>query len=139
MKKGLIVHAAVINNNKILILKRAEGTYLGGLWDFPGGTLEDGEAPEKGARREIYEETGLKLTKVALFYCHSKVDQKNNKQFVTLVFLSESGRKNVKINPKEHGEYCWIKLGEIKSYRTVDYLPACAEYLKNQRLSRLIP
>ncbi|MEV7783546.1 NUDIX hydrolase [Kitasatospora sp. NPDC088351] len=30
-------------------------------WWAPGGLLEDGEAPEQAARREVLEETGLKL------------------------------------------------------------------------------
>lgn len=30
-------------------------------WGFPGGHLEDGEAPEEGARRELEEETGLRV------------------------------------------------------------------------------
>lgn len=31
-------------------------------WEFPAGTLEDGEAPEEAARRELLEETGTVAT-----------------------------------------------------------------------------
>lgn len=139
MEKGLIVHVVVVNDNKILILKRAEGTYLGGLWDIPGGTLEDGEVPEKGAIREVFEEAGLKLKRAFLFYCYTIVDQKKNKQFVTLIFIAKSDRKNVKINFEEHCGYYWIKPEEIKLYKTVDYFSSCVKYLKEKGLFNLIP
>lgn len=45
----------------ILILKRAGGAATGG-WYIPGGAMEKGESPEETARRELYEEAGLRPT-----------------------------------------------------------------------------
>lgn len=132
MEKGLIVHAAIINNRKLLILKRAEETYLGGLWDFPGGTLEDGEEPEAGARREVLEETGLTLNELELFHSRSDFDQAKNKQFITLIFMAETTELTIKINPIEHSEYLWAKPNEIKSFKLAAYLPVCLKYLKSK-------
>ncbi len=134
MEKGLIVHVAIINNDELLILKRAPGTYLEKLWDIPGGTLEDGEEPEKGAMREVLEETGLNLSNVTIFYCHSNIDKKKDKQFITLIFLGKTDQKEIKIIPSEHCAYSWIKLDEIKKYETVDYLPACIKYLAENKV-----
>jgi 8-oxo-dGTP diphosphatase len=44
---------------RVLVARRQEGTHLAGLWEFPGGKLARGEAPEAAARRELAEETGL--------------------------------------------------------------------------------
>lgn len=41
-----------------------------GKWIGVGGKIEPGETPDEGLRREVYEETGLSLTK---FYCHGVV------------------------------------------------------------------
>ncbi len=130
MHKGIIVHVAFINNNKLLILKRAKGVFLEGRWDLPGGTLEDGEIPENGVVREALEESGLKLKNPKLFYCYSNIDRKKKKQFFTLIFLAKTDKKNIKVNPKEHSEYAWVNLNQLRSYKTAAYLKLCVKELK---------
>lgn len=54
------VTAAVIERGgQILIAKRHPGARLGGLWEFPGGKIEDGENPRDCLARELYEEFGI--------------------------------------------------------------------------------
>jgi 8-oxo-dGTP diphosphatase len=60
------VDAIVRRGDEILVMKRAMGA-LTGAWYFPGGSLEHGETPEEGARREIREETGLEVDDLRLF------------------------------------------------------------------------
>lgn len=56
------VTAAVIRENgKILIAQRPPEGMLGGLWEFPGGKVENGETLAEGLRREIKEELGLEI------------------------------------------------------------------------------
>ena len=40
-----------------LLGRRLDGRYLGGQWDVPGGTVENGESWEDAAVRELMEET----------------------------------------------------------------------------------
>ncbi len=54
------VGVLIIKGNKILLAKRTRAPYRG-YWDIPGGFLEAGEHPLDGLRREIKEETGLKI------------------------------------------------------------------------------
>ena len=59
--KTIKVIAGLINHNgRFLIAKRNLKKYLGGLWEFPGGKIDDNETPESAAIRETLEETGLK-------------------------------------------------------------------------------
>lgn len=53
---GAIVEQA----GKVLLVKRAIEPFFG-HWDVPGGFLEAEEHPEVGARREVFEETGLEV------------------------------------------------------------------------------
>lgn len=63
------VTAAVIEREgKVLCARRKAGLVAGGLWEFPGGKLEDGEAPEKGLRRELEEELGVEA-RIGEFLC----------------------------------------------------------------------
>jgi 8-oxo-dGTP diphosphatase len=51
--------AIPIREGRVLVARRAPGVHLPGVWEFPGGRLEDGEEPAAAARRELREETGL--------------------------------------------------------------------------------
>ena len=54
MKTTRVVAALMVENNKVLIAARKKGT-LQGLWEFPGGKIEEGESPEQALIREIRE------------------------------------------------------------------------------------
>lgn len=48
-------------DDRIFVQRRKEEGLLGGLWEFPGGKRERGEAYEEALRREIREETGFRI------------------------------------------------------------------------------
>ena len=53
--------AAIVNDaQQVLLARRPEHTHQGGLWEFPGGKCEPGEAVEAALEREIYEELGIR-------------------------------------------------------------------------------
>lgn len=51
--------AIVLNGRNVLICQRLAQSHLGGLWEFPGGKIEQNERPEQCALRELTEETGV--------------------------------------------------------------------------------
>ncbi|MBN7795388.1 8-oxo-dGTP diphosphatase MutT [Parahaliea mediterranea] len=55
---GVIVAA----DGRILLSRRAEGAHQGGLWEFPGGKVEPGEAVRDALERELLEELGIRVS-----------------------------------------------------------------------------
>ncbi len=49
----------VFRNGRLLITQRPAGSHLAGMWEFPGGKLQPGEAWEAALRRELEEELGF--------------------------------------------------------------------------------
>ncbi len=56
----LVVAVALIDaDGRVLIAQRPEGKPMAGLWEFPGGKVESGEAPDTALIRELQEELGV--------------------------------------------------------------------------------
>ena len=63
MSDTKIVSACVaIDNGRVLLTRRAPGQKLEGMWEFPGGKLEDGESIQECLERELLEELGVEAT-----------------------------------------------------------------------------
>ncbi|MEM3690282.1 MAG: NUDIX domain-containing protein, partial [Candidatus Micrarchaeia archaeon] len=106
---------AVVRDSKgrILVLKRREPK----VWEFPGGGVEWGESPEKAVRREVFEETGLKIKKMKLLCTSSKVYRKGDlsKHSVYIVFEGK-GEGRVKYGG-EHSMALWADLKKMKKLK----------------------
>ncbi|GGX69397.1 8-oxo-dGTP diphosphatase MutT [Saccharospirillum salsuginis] len=57
-----VIHVAVgmvLNGGTILIARRPDHLHQGGLWEFPGGKVEEGESVQEALARELEEEVGI--------------------------------------------------------------------------------
>lgn len=62
MDSSIHVVAAVITADaKFLCARRKPEKSMGSLWEFPGGKVESGEAPNLALERELEEELGLTI------------------------------------------------------------------------------
>ncbi|MBA3656174.1 MAG: NUDIX domain-containing protein [Gemmatimonadaceae bacterium] len=60
-----VIAAVIERNGLFLVCRRPDDKRHGGLWEFPGGKLEQGESAFEGTRRELEEELGVQVKEVA--------------------------------------------------------------------------
>jgi A/G-specific adenine glycosylase len=74
-----VVAGIIWKGHRFLITLRPPRGLLGGLWEFPGGKVEEGEIPQQGLKREVAEELGIQITVNSRFtsvkhaYTHFKI------------------------------------------------------------------
>jgi len=85
-----------------------------GDWGFPKGHMEMGESEQETAKREVLEETGLKVSLVDEFRAAIKYTMPNGKAKEVVYFIGKaSAGHTVKIQKEEIQEYRWLKFNEI--------------------------
>jgi 8-oxo-dGTP diphosphatase len=122
----VLVAACVLldGDGRLLIAKRPAGRSLAGLWEFPGGKVEDGETPEGALVRELAEELGIDIAVADLapltFASHSYP------KFHLLMPLYLCRRWRGMATAQEGQELQWVRPQELGSYA----MPPADEPLK---------
>ena len=119
-KYFVLVNAAVFKEGKLLLCQRSfKEQHSAGKWCIPGGKLETKEsynALEKTAKREVLEETGIKIQdKMKLIFNNVFEHLEDNEPVIALVFMGEYESGEAKplddtINVK------WVAEEELDNY-----------------------
>lgn len=111
-----IVAAAVIRDEAgmILLTRRPEGLHMGGLWEFPGGKVESGEAPAPALARELEEELGLQavIGKPVTFAVHEEAGLR------ILLLFYEVAMGEAPPEAREGQQIAWVAPSDLDSYPT---------------------
>ena len=115
MKIVLVAAVALIDaDGRVLLSKRPMGKQLGGLWEFPGGKVEQGERPETALIRELKEELGIDVAESCLapltFASHVYED------FHLLMPLYVCRRWKGQVHGAEGQELAWVRPLKLKDY-----------------------
>ena len=78
----------------ILLIERGNEPYKG-CWAFPGGFMNIDETAEEGARRELFEETGLKLEELKQFGTFTAVNRDPRERVITIAFYAVVRKSDV--------------------------------------------
>jgi A/G-specific adenine glycosylase len=129
-----VVAAVIREGDCVLIDKRPSNALLGGMWEFPGGKVEQGESLEQAIVREIREELGLEIIAGSEFgqyehaYTHFSV--------TVHAILCDILRGEVKA--LEADEIAWVSLNNLDDYPmgkvdrqiSIDLNASCRKTLK---------
>ena len=116
MVKLLLVAACALvdPDGRVLIARRPEGKPMAGLWEFPGGKVEDGERPEATLIRELKEELAIDVTQACLapltFSSHAY------EEFHLLMPLYVCRRWDGAVTAREGQELAWVKPNRLVGY-----------------------
>lgn len=128
MQKIVHVAAAALCDaqGRIMLAQRPEGKPMAGLWEFPGGKLEPGEAPETALVRELREELGIEVAIADLeplqFVSHIY------EKFHLVMLLYGLRRWEGALTMREGQQIAWLYLGEFAEYDLAGALLPRAEY-----------
>lgn len=114
--KRIVVSAGLIRGrlgsaeaDRYLISRRPEGTHLARWWEFPGGKVEPGEAPDATLARELREELGIEVEVGDIFAVGHHVYP--GREVILLVYDA----RLVAGEPAclEVAEFKWVTAGEL--------------------------
>ena len=107
---GISVVAAIIRReNQVLLGRRPDHKRHGGLWEFPGGKIDEGETEVEAVARELLEEFGVETTSVGrvVYECRDPGTP-------FLVRFLDVGIRGTP-EPREHTEIGWFKPESLPS------------------------
>jgi 8-oxo-dGTP diphosphatase len=111
----LVAAAALVDEDgRILLTKRPPGKTMAGLWEFPGGKLQDGETPEAALIRELREELGI----IVLAQCLTPLTFASHsyESFHLLMPLYMCRSWEGEITPLESQEIAWVRAQKLPGY-----------------------
>ena len=104
----IVVGVLIYNNNNQFFL--AKSHKWKNKWIVPGGHLEWGESLEQGVKREVLEETGLKVFDLQLINVQESIFSEefhDKRHFIFLDYICKAENNEVKLN-EELQEFIWI-------------------------------
>lgn len=116
---------AVVRDAKILIVRRAAHDWLGGVYELPGGGVDDSETITEGAIRELQEETGLSATNILGTFRGFDYSTDRKPKVRQVNFLVEVAPGEVILDPNEHDEYQWVDEHSYQTIATSPEIQAC--------------
>ena len=114
MKTPKVAVGVIIRRKNKILLGKRKGKLARNLWGFPGGSLEFNENIDECARREVLEETGLKIKNLRPGTFTSVFFKKQNEHFVALIMIADYASGEAKVlEPDKCQKWEWFTWGKF--------------------------
>jgi len=114
---GVSIASIVLREGLVLVARRERSGPLGGLWEFPGGKVEEGESEAEALEREFLEEFGAKAKAERRLGETTFMHKGKDRRLVAwLASLPEGERLEL----REHLECRWLAPAEISDLDLAD-------------------
>ncbi len=107
-----ITAAIIEKDGKIFIAKRKKLDAFVGLWEFPGGKLEEGETLQECLKRELVEELGIVAEIAEHFYTVTFTHKETLCELIFFKVYTYTGE----ITLYDHSEMAWVAPEELSRY-----------------------
>ncbi|MGF7171120.1 8-oxo-dGTP diphosphatase [Sphingobium xanthum] len=110
----VVVAAALIDaQSRIFVQQRPADKSMGGLWEFPGGKVEAGEAPEDALIRELREELCIETETACLAPATFATGHIGDRPLLLLLYVCRKWRGQVQLTEAPEGR--WLRSHELFS------------------------
>ena len=100
---------------KVLLIERGIEPYKG-KWALPGGFVKMDETTEEGAKRELYEETGLKDVFIEQLFTFSDVDRDPRGRVISVAYFSLVNLNNYEAKAGDDASKAqWFSVKDVPS------------------------
>jgi 8-oxo-dGTP diphosphatase len=109
-----VVAAVISHDDCYLITQRRPSAVLGGLWEFPGGKVEEGESEADALIREVRERVGVEVNVGA---CIARRNHDYDGYSVELSLYQATIVGAAEPKPVRVADCRWVKSAEFENYR----------------------
>ena len=121
----------IYDGDKILVQDRLNPNWPG--ITFPGGHIEPKESFVESTIREVYEETGLRISNLQICGMKQWTQKDNSYRYIVIFYKTNTFTGELKSS--DEGKVFWINRSEIDNYVVADGFMEMLEVFENDNLS----
>jgi 8-oxo-dGTP diphosphatase len=109
-----VVAAVIARDDRYLITQRRPSAVLPGLWEFPGGKVEEGETDLQALKREVRERVGVEIEGGV---CIGRRTHDYDGYSVDLALYQATIQGETEPRALRVADCLWVTSGEFEKYR----------------------